>query len=94
MALRRLLRSRPCQVIVREPSDFIGNFARQGAGRTGGARLDQKLANHISLISTALDAYGRLAADETGTDFKPGARVKASKTTVDGRKLRTPQAGQ
>jgi len=48
-----------------------------------GARLDQKLATLISSVSTALDAYGRLAADETGADFKPEAGIKASKTTVD-----------
>ena len=48
-----------------------------------GARLDQKLATLISSVSTALDAYGRLAADETGTDFKPEAAFKAPKTTVD-----------
>ena len=48
-----------------------------------GALLDQKLATLISSVSTALDAYGRLAADETGTDFKPEAGIKASKTTVD-----------
>jgi hypothetical protein len=48
-----------------------------------GARLDQKLATLISSVSTALDAYGRLAADETGADFKPEAGIKASKATVD-----------
>jgi hypothetical protein len=48
-----------------------------------GARLDQKLATLISSVSTALDAYGRLAADETGADFKPEAGIKASKTTID-----------
>jgi hypothetical protein len=48
-----------------------------------GQRLDQKLATLISSVSTALDAYGRLAADETSADFKPEAGVKASKTTVD-----------
>jgi len=34
MALRRVLRFRPYQVIVREASDYIGNFARQGQGLT------------------------------------------------------------
>lgn len=48
-----------------------------------GARLDQKLATLISSVSTALDAYGRLAADETGADFKPEAGIKASRKTVD-----------
>ena len=48
-----------------------------------GARFDQKLATLISSVSTALDAYGRLAADETGPDFKPEAGIKASKATVE-----------
>ena len=48
-----------------------------------GARVDQKLATLISSVSTALDAYGRLAADETGADFKPEAGIMASKATVD-----------
>jgi hypothetical protein len=49
-----------------------------------GARFDQKLATLISSVSTALDAYGRLAADETGPDFKPEAGIKpSSKATVE-----------
>lgn len=47
-----------------------------------GTRLDQKLAALISSVSTALDAYGRLAAHEAGADFKPEAGIRASKITV------------
>src|SRR5258708_5564175 len=50
---------------------------------TRGELLDQTLATLIVSVSTALDAYGRLAADEAGPDFKPEIGVKASRSTVD-----------
>jgi hypothetical protein len=67
--------------------EHIATDGARGDGDTPlivrGAHLDQKLATLISSVSTALDAYGRLAADETGADFKPEAGIRASKSTVE-----------
>jgi hypothetical protein len=67
--------------------EHIATDGARGHGDTPlivrGAHLDQKLATLISSVSTALDAYGRLAADETGADFKPEAGTRASKSTVE-----------
>jgi hypothetical protein len=57
--------------------------ASQEIALTRGTPLDQKLATLISSVSTALDEYRRLAADEVGPDFEPEAGVTAPRGTAD-----------
>lgn len=49
---------------------------------TRGTSLDQKLSTLMTSVSTALDEYRRLAAEETEPEFKPEAGVAASKAKV------------